>query len=173
RYREAQIARNRRITAWVKETLADLRAQGEENLERGFTVHGTMADPRWLDPTLDPNDRVPGRCYLGDPRIVNMGPVGLARFSTLRSWLSQWSYDDANGDGERCAADIDVPTLVIGNSADNACTPSHTKRLFDAVGHPDKTMHTIVGATHYYSGRDQIPKLKEAVGIITEWLGER
>ena len=100
-----------------------------------------------------------------------MGPVGLARFSTLRSWLSQWSYDDANGDGPRCAADLEVPTLVIGNSADNACTPSHTKRLFDAVGHPDKTMHTIVGATHYYSGRDQIPKLKEAVGIITEWLG--
>ena len=28
-----------------------------------------------------------------------MSPVGLARFCTLRSWLSQWSYDDANGDG--------------------------------------------------------------------------
>lgn len=173
RYREAQVARNRRITAWVKETLADLKEQGEENMERAFTVHGTMADPRWLDPTLDPNDRVPGRCYLGDPRIVNMGPVGLARFSTLRSWLSQWSYDDANGDGERCAADLDVPTLVVGNSADDACTPSHTQRLYDAVGHPDKTMHTIQGATHYYSGPEQAPYLKEAVDVITDWLRER
>jgi hypothetical protein len=27
-----------------------------------------------------------------------MSPVGLARFCTLRSGLSQWSYDDANGD---------------------------------------------------------------------------
>lgn len=172
RYRAAQIARNRRITAWVKEQLADLRGHGEPLMERGFIVHGTMADPRWLDLTVDPSDRALG-CYLGDPRIVNMGPVGLARFTTLRSWLSQWSFDDALGDGPRCAADLEVPTLVIGNSADNACTPSHTHRLFDAVGHPDKTLHTIVGATHYYSGREQGPKLKEAVGVITEWLGER
>ena len=172
RYRAAQIDRNRRITAWVKERLVDLRGRGEPLMERGFIVHGTMADPRWLDLTVDPSDRKLG-CYLGDPRIVNMGPVGLARFTTLRSWLSQWSFDDANGDGPRCAADLAVPTLVIGNSADNACTPSHTHRLFDAVGHPDKTLHTIVGATHYYSGRDQIPHLKEAVGTITEWLAER
>ncbi|MCX2755404.1 alpha/beta fold hydrolase [Gordonia sp. 4N] len=172
RYRAAQIDRNRRITAWVKERLVDLRERGEPLMERGFIVHGTMADPRWLDLTVDPSDRKLG-CYLGDPRIVNMGPVGLARFTTLRSWLSQWSFDDANGDGPRCAADLAVPTLVIGNSADNACTPSHTHRLFDAVGHPDKTLHTVVGATHYYSGRDQIPHLREAVGTITEWLAER
>lgn len=173
RYRAAQIDRNRRITGWVKNTLADLKDRGEPLLERAFTVHGTMADPRWLDPTLDPNDRQAGHCYLGDPRIVNMGPVGLARFSTLRSWLSQWSFDDANGDGERCAADLRVPTLVIGNSADDACTPSHTRRLFDAVGHPDRTIHTIEGATHYYSGRAQVPYLNEAVQTITEWMGER
>ncbi len=173
RYRAAQIARNRRITAWVKEQLADLRRRGEPLMERGFVVHGTMADPRWLDPTLDPNDREPGRCYLGDPRIVNMGPVGLARFSTLRSWLSQWSYDDANGDGVRCAADLEVPTLVVGNSADNACTPSHTHRLYEAVGHPDKTLRTIEGATHYYSGPGQAPYLRKAVDTVTEWLEER
>lgn len=172
RYRAAQIDRNRRITAWVKEQLQDLRDSGELLMERGFIVHGTMADPRWLDLTLDPNDRKLG-CYLGDPRIVNMGPVGLARFTTLRSWLSQWSYDDANGDGPRCAADLEVPTLVIGNSADNACTPSHTQRLYEAVGHQDKTLHTIAGATHYYAGREQIPYLKQAVTTITDWMGER
>src|SRR5699024_4662192 len=149
-----------------------LRSRGHTLEERGFVTHGTMADPRWLDLSLDPNDREPG-CYLGDPQIVNNGPVALARFSTLRSWLSQWSYDDAHGDGPRCAADLRVPTLVIGNSADNACTPSHTQRLYEAVGHPDKTMHTVQGATHYYSGPDQGPKLAEAVSVITEWMGDR
>jgi alpha-beta hydrolase superfamily lysophospholipase len=168
RYRAAQIARNRRITAWVKDQLARV---GEE--ERAFVVHGTMADPRWLDPAVDPNDRQPGRCYLGEPRIVNNGPVGLARFTTLRSWLSQWSYDDANGDGLRCAADLEVPALVIGNSADDACTPSHTQRLFEAVGHADKTLHVVAGATHYYAGPDQRPKLAEAVGVVTGWLSTR
>ena len=81
-----------------------------------------------------------------------MSPVGLARFCTLRGWLSQWSYDDARGDGVDCGRDIAVPALVIGNLADDACTPSHTRRLFEAIGHPDKEMHEIPGATHYYAG---------------------
>jgi len=59
RYRQAQIDRNRRITAWVKDKLAGFRAAGQENREYGFVVHRTMADPKWLDPTLDPNGRKP------------------------------------------------------------------------------------------------------------------
>jgi len=173
RYRQAQIDRNRRITAWVKDKLAELKSSGRPGsdvAEFGFVVHGTMADPRWLDPTVDPNERTPGTCYLGDPQVVNMSPVGLARFSTLRSWLSQWSYDDAHGDGVDCGRDIAVPALVIGNLADDACTPSHTRRLFGAIGHPDKEMYEIHGATHYYAGVDQRDKLREAVNIVTDWL---
>ena len=60
RYRQAQIDRNRRITTWVKDKLAELRAAGRPDDEFGFVVHGTMADPRWLDPAVDPNDRTPG-----------------------------------------------------------------------------------------------------------------
>jgi pimeloyl-ACP methyl ester carboxylesterase len=170
RYRRAQVDRNRRITKWVKEKLAELSALGRPDDEFGFVVHGTMADPRWLDPTVDPNDRTPGTCYLGDPEVVNNSPVGLARFCTLRSWLSQWSYDDANGDAVACGPDIAVPALVIGNLADDACTPSHTRRLFEAIGHPDKEMREIPGANHYYSGPDQRGTLREAVGIVTDWL---
>ena len=80
KYRAAQIARNRKITAWVKQKLEDFRRDGLTSEEFAFVVHGTMADPRWLDPTIDPNDRAPGWCYLGDPKVVNNGPVGLARF---------------------------------------------------------------------------------------------
>ena len=165
RYREAQIARNRRITKWVKEKLETI---GDE--EFCFVVHGTMADPRWLDPAVDPNDREPGTCYLGDPRIVNNSPIGLARFCSLRSWLSQWSYDDARGDGIACGREITVPTLVIGNLADDACTPSHTRRLFEAIGTQDKEMHEIPDANHYYSGPDQRETLTQAVGIVSDWL---
>ncbi|MDY7106248.1 MAG: alpha/beta fold hydrolase [Actinomycetota bacterium] len=173
RYRDAQIARNRRITAWVRAKLAAMEAAGRGDEEFGFVVHGTMADPRWLDPAVDPNDREPGVCYLGDPRIVNNGPVGLARFTTLRSWLSQWSYDDARADIVDCAPAISVPILVIGNSADDACTPSHTERIHEAFGVVDKQLHTIAGATHYYAGPDQKDQLAEAVGIIDGWLTER
>lgn len=170
RYRQAQIARNRRITAWVKGKLAELEGAGPAGEEYCFVVHGTMADPRWLDPAVDPNDRAPGTCYLGDPQAVNNSPVGLARFCSLRSWLSQWSYDDARADGLTCGRDIAVPTLVIGNLADDACTPSHTRRLFAAIGHPDKEIHEIPGANHYYSGPDQKEPLAQAVGVVTDWL---
>ena len=172
RYRNAQQARNRRITAWVREELSLLATQGRSNEERAFVVNGTMADPRWLDPTIDPSDRRPGWCFLGDPAIVNDGPVGLARFSTLRSWLSQWSIDDARGDGQRCLADVTQPVLVIGNTADDACTPSHTKRLFEAISHDRSQLHQVHGATHYYGGRSGKEHLAEAIGVISGFLAD-
>lgn len=170
RYRQAQIDRNRRITKWVRAKLLELESLGRGGEEFCFVVHGTMADPRWLDPAVDPNDREPGTCYLGDPRVVNNSPIGLARFCSLRSWLSQWSYDDARADGIACGRDVTVPTLVIGNLADDACTPSHTRRLFEAIGTGDKEMREIPGANHYYSGPDQKQTLAQAVGVITDWL---
>ena len=168
RYRAAQIARNRKITAWVEDKLDWLRSSGRENEEFAFTTHGTMADPRWLDPAVDPNDRTPGLCYMGDPRIVNMSPVGLARASTLRSWLSQWSYDRANADGPRCAASITKPVLVVTNTADHACTPSHSQRLYEGVAHDNKRAVDIVGAKHYYQGQPELAA--QAVTAVKDWL---
>ena len=171
RYRAAQIARNRRITAWVKQKLASLRASGRPHEEFAFVTHGTMADPRWIDPAVDPNDRRPGWCYLGDPRIVNMSPVGLARFSTLRSWLSQWSYDDANADGPGSLATVAAPVRVINNTGDDACTPSHAHRIYEAVSHDRKAYREIKGATHYY--HDQPELAAEAVGVVKTWIGQQ
>ncbi|MEM8827403.1 MAG: alpha/beta hydrolase [Pseudomonadota bacterium] len=164
RFRAAQIARNRRITARVKTVLADL----PPHRERCFTTHGTMADVRWTDPAQDPSDRRPHECYLGDPQTANDGPVGLARFATLRSWLSQWSYDDTNADGLGNAARITCPVLVLNNTADLACTPSHARRLFDAVGHDDKEYHDIAGADHYFIERPDL--LPGAAECCTDWL---
>jgi pimeloyl-ACP methyl ester carboxylesterase len=172
RYRAAQIARSRRITASVRETLAARRASGREHEEHCFVVHGTMADPRWLDPAVDPNDREPGRCYMGDPRIVNMMPAGLGRYASLRAWLSQWSYDDSRADGPRCAREISVPALVIENSADDACTPSHTRRILEGLhagpGEDRVTFERVEGAGHYYLGQRQ--QLTTAVEICLRWL---
>jgi pimeloyl-ACP methyl ester carboxylesterase len=168
RFREAQIARNRRITGWVRDHLDRLRAAGRSQAERAFVVFGTMADPRWLDPTLEPNDRQPGHCYLGDPEVVNDGPVGLARFTTLRSWLSQWSFDESRADGVACAARVSVPVLVIRNGGDDAVPTSHPQRLFDAVPHRDKELVEIAGAGHYYFG--QPDKLAQSVSHCLRWL---
>jgi pimeloyl-ACP methyl ester carboxylesterase len=171
RFRTAQIARNRRITARVKATLEDLKAAGEPNAERPFVVNGTMCDVSWTDPTQDPSDRRPHTCYLGDPRVANDGPVGLARFTTLRSWLSQWSYDDSCANGLLNAARISVPVLVINNTADLACTPSHAQRLFEAVASKDKQYVDVKGADHYYIERPDL--LPVAVKAVSDWLSGR
>jgi alpha-beta hydrolase superfamily lysophospholipase len=171
RYRASQLARMRRITAWVKQTLTKLKTRDSGEMERPFIVHRTLADPRFLDPMLDPNDRKPRWCYMGNPETVNTGPVGLARFTTLRSWLSQWSLDDSCGNGLEGAKRIKAPLLVIENSADDAAPQTHPKMLYEAAASPDKTFRIIKGATHYYAGQPEL--LKEATALIRGWLQQR
>lgn len=170
-FRAAQIARNQRITDWVKAQLAELKATDGPRRELCFTVQGTMADVRWTDPTQDPSDRRPYTCYLGDPKIANDGPVGLGRFTNLRSWLSQWSYSESNANGIKNAQNISCPVLVINNTADLACTPSHAQRLYEAVASVDKQKIDIEEADHYYIERRDL--LVKAVMAISNWLAER
>lgn len=172
-YRAAQLARNRRITAFVKDKLADLKRRGNDAGEHCFVVHGTMADPRWLDPAVDPNDRVANMTYMGVPSIANNSPAALGRFTSLRSWLSQYSIDDAQFDTVDAGPRISIPTLIITASADDACPPSHTSAMFANLASVDKTMSTIKGANHYFSGPDGRKHIKECMDVCDSWLGER
>ena len=60
----------------------------------------TMADPRWLDLTIDPNDRSPaGECFLGECEQANDMPTGIARF-----WFVFWKrkeYDLCETNSEK------------------------------------------------------------------------
>jgi len=169
RYRAAQIARSAKIDNWVKDTLESLKKNPYGWPERSFVVHGTMADPRWLDPAVDPNERKgPNWCYMGEPQAVNMMPAGLARYTSLRSWLSQWSFKESRADGPKCAGRISVPVLVIENTADDGCTPSHTQRIFAGVKHTDKELYYNKGANHYYFGQPE--KMAESVAVCLDWL---
>lgn len=170
-YREAQRERIRRITAWVKCMLAELKRRGAGELERGFVVHRTWADLRFLDPTLDPNDREPGGKILGNPETVNSGPIGLARFSTLRSWLSQWSLEDSRANGFECAAAVTAPLFVIEGSADDGVPQPDSSRIFEAAASADKRMHVIKGATHYYANQPE--QIAEATREVRAWIAER
>jgi len=168
RFRSAQLRRMRRRTEWVKATLKKLK--GDE-LERGFVTYRTMCDVRFMDPALDPNDRKPRWCYLGKPETANTGPVGIGRFSTLRAWLSQWSVDDSNADGPKCARSISVPLLAIENSADDAVPQPHARIIHDAAASRDKAFHVIKGATHYYQGQPEL--LQQAVDLCVGWMAKR
>lgn len=171
RFRAAQLARLRKRTAWVKESLEILKKKGGDELERGFVTYRTMADIRFLDAAIDPNDRRIGSCYMGKPETANTGPIGLARFSTLRAWLSQWSIDDTNADGAKCARSISVPFLAIENSADDAVPQPHARIIHDAAASRDKTFEVIKGATHYYQGQPEL--LQQAVDLCVGWMDKQ
>ncbi|WP_151447485.1 alpha/beta hydrolase family protein [Lacisediminimonas profundi] len=167
RFRQAQLARNRRISDWAIAMLDRLKNGGSES-ERCFIVHRTMCDVRWLDPSIDPNGRRPNWCYLGDPRVVNSGPVGLARFTTLRSWLSQWSYDHSNIKAAPNAARVRLtPVLQIENGADDAVPATHNRQVFQALATADKELVRIEGATHYYLG--QPDQLQQCLATVIQW----
>ncbi|MBM9461769.1 alpha/beta hydrolase [Nocardioides sp. zg-536] len=171
-FRAAQRARNRRITDWALERLDALRNDPGPEQERPFLVHRTMCDVRWLDPAVDPNDRRPGWCYLGDPRTANVGPVGLARYTTLRSWLSQWSLEESRASGARNAARITgTPVLQIENSADDAVPATHNPTVAAALATEDATYEVIAGATHYYV--DQPEHLARCLELIENWAEAR
>jgi pimeloyl-ACP methyl ester carboxylesterase len=167
-FRAGQIARNRRITQWVRDTLDYLARKNDGEMERGFVVHRTNCDVRWLDPAVDPNGRKPAWCYLGDPRVANSAPAGLARFSSLRSWLSQWSYDASNAKGSNNAPHVrKTPVLQIVNQADDAVPATHNPVIRAKLGTPDKEYVEIEGATHYYVGQPE--QLAQCIGALTEW----
>jgi fermentation-respiration switch protein FrsA (DUF1100 family) len=65
---------------------------------------------------------------------------------------------------------VRVPVLVVGNTADDACTPSHTTALFDAVSHDQKARIDIKGANHYYMGQPELAA--EATERVLDWLRE-
>jgi len=168
RFREAQRARNRKITAWAQDMLKTLKAKGTAEQERAFVVHRTMCDVRWFDPTVDPSDRRVGWSYMGDPIAVNVGPVGLARYTTLRSWLSQWSYDESNAKGPLNAAKIhNSPVLLIENTADEAVPATHNPAIFAALATPDKEYLQLKGATHYYLGQPEL--LARCIHAVIDW----
>jgi len=167
RYREAQVARNRRITAWVHEQLDILASRSGGLRDLPFAVHGTVADPRMVDLSIDPSDREATTPW-GPASVATYTPVSLGHQASLRSWLSQWSFDESNGDGRVHAARVDAPVLVMYGSADEVCYPSHAQSLFDGVRHSRKELQRVDGATHYFVGRRDL--VDEAAGRIVEWI---
>jgi pimeloyl-ACP methyl ester carboxylesterase len=169
-YRARQRDRSRRITDFAQERLATMRASGRPDGEHGFVVHGTMADPRWLDPTIDPNGRKSRWSYLGDPSVANNSPGALMRFTTTRSWLSQWSLDTAQVDAADAARRVSKPVLILVNGRDDAVPASHPQQVFDGVPHDDKELVELPEANHYFSGQGQKSHLATAAALVHDWL---
>lgn len=167
-YRAAQITRNRRITKWVLTERERLAAKGYT--DRIFSVPRVWADLRFLDGTLDPSDRPLGRCYAGDPAIANRGPAGVARATSLATWLSLWSLDHSPCRAGPHLANITVPSLVIQTTHDIGVFPSDAESIHDGLAAKDKTLMFCPG-THFLS--EPTSARENILDIMLSWLEER
>lgn len=167
RYRDAQQARCDRLTDWVLARLDELARGGDAHPARdqAFVVNRTMADPRFLDLSLDANDREAGTLW-GDARTVNYAANNIGRFTTLRSFLSQWSPRTSRADGPDCLSRTSVPVLNVEYSADNAVFPSQV-RAWGEAAEGRVTGHVLKGAPHYLHAHPHF--IEEVADVLVEW----
>mgnify|MGYP003574879016 CR=1 FL=1 len=154
RYRAAQRDRQNRIEQWARAKLSQLRAIPGGPADMAFVVHRTLADPRCLDPSIDPNDRVPGLSVWGEPRSQNLAANSMGRYTSLTAWLSQWAMC-SRGDGPRCLSHTSVPVLLAEHTADSSTFPSDAAEWMRAAS--GRAVHVrLKGGDHYLSGQPQL-----------------
>jgi hypothetical protein len=171
RFRGAQQARYERIDQWVGERLRLLRAQAVPGSPRDevFVVHRTHADPRFLDLSLDANDRQVGSVWgagAAGARGVNYAASQMGRITSLTAWLSQWS-PRSRADGPANLARTSVPALLCTYTADQSTFPS-TRAAWLAAGGDRIRNVDVPGGNHYLAGQ---PALVEQVAdAMAEWI---
>lgn len=167
RYRAAQVARNEAITDWAEQELKHVQAAGYS--DRPFTVLRTWADPRMVDPAIEPTRRQPNLCYAGVPVKANRSARGIAAATTLRNWIGMWSLRHAQTRAEPHLARITCPALVINADQDTGVYPSDAQRIYDALGGTDKSQCSI-DTDHYFT----TPGARsEQADTIARWIAKR
>ncbi len=189
RYRVAQVARVARIDAIAKASIADAGEAGSrlrgidkaadpavwrEQRRRAvftsyLTIYRTLADPAYLDLSIDADDRPMGSLFaFPDPFDANYGRGGLARTMTARGWLSTWSGLSSHAKLADTMPQVTVPTILVHPTADTEIRRWQAKEIVDNSGAADSTYVEMSGAPHYLEGHRP-----EALRLVADWMAKR
>jgi alpha-beta hydrolase superfamily lysophospholipase len=188
-YRDGQRARVARLDAIAREAIeSSLRAaehlkaidnKSLPNEWRTFrkravnqptlVIHRTLADPAYLDLTIDPDERPMGSLFaFPDPFDANYARLGLARTMTPRGWLSTWSGLSSHARLAGTMPHVKIPTLILHPTADTEIRVRQALEIRDQSGSDDVTYHEMKGAPHYLEGH-RVP----AMELTAAWLRAR
>jgi predicted alpha/beta-hydrolase family hydrolase len=189
RYRAAQVERVARIDAIAHAALADNREAWEQLrsidaatnpalwkdkrrrtvFSRYLTTYRTLADPAYLDLSIDPDERPMGSLFaFPDPLDANYGHFGLGRTMTARGWLSTWSGLSSHAKLADTMPKVTVPTILVHPTADTEIRVWQANEIVANAGADDVTYVELKGAPHYLEGHRQ-----EAMAIVADWLSKR
>jgi pimeloyl-ACP methyl ester carboxylesterase len=188
RYRAAQVERVARIDAIAKASIAEaadaaarLRDVDRDDALRWrelrrrtvftkyLTIYRTLADPAYLDLSIDPDDRPIGSLFaFPDPFDANYGRGGLARTMTARGWLSTWSGLSSHAKLADTMPNVTVPTLLVHPTADTEIRVWQAEEIVRNAGAEDVTYVAIEGAPHYLEGHR-----RDAMATVADWLSAR
>lgn len=199
-YRELQLERSRRLDNIARDHIAEhsyfrgqLRDPGfaalpvptqtmiarRGRLGRYMIIYRTLANPAYLDGTIDPSNRPLGSIFSpGDPIIGNYGPGGLARVMTPRGWLSTWSGTSSQADLPDTIQNVKVPTLIVFADGDCDIFPAEQQEIFVKSGAADKEMMELPWADHYLypvgeEGRKLADPRERIIDMVLPWVEAR
>ena len=164
--------------AYLERSDADQqRIRRRAKLSKYMVIYRTLANPAYLDPSIDPSSRPIGSIFAAgqDPFNTNYGLGGLARIMTPRGWLSTWSGTSSYANLYETIKGISVPTLVVSADSDMDIYPAQQQTMFENCGAADKTLFDLECADHYLNPvGPQVDKLAHprarCAQQIVEWV---
>ncbi|MCC6958749.1 MAG: hypothetical protein IT301_02785 [Dehalococcoidia bacterium] len=199
-YRQRQVERSQRLDSIARDAIAEhtyfrnqLRDASHASLPestqsmiarrgrlgRYMVIYRTLANPAYLDPTIDPSNRPLGSIFSpADPIIGNYGPGGLARVMTPRGWLSTWSGTSSQADLPDTIQHVKVPTLIVFADGDCDIFPAEQQEILAKSGAADKTMMELPWADHYLNpvgeeGKKLADPRERVIDMILPWVEAR
>ena len=148
-------------------------------LGRYMIIYRTLANPAYLDPTIDPSNRRLGSIFApGDPIVGNYGAGGLARVMTPRAWLSNWSGLSSQADLADTITHVMIPSLFVSADGDCDIFRSEQRELFERSAARDKTAVELPWTDHYLhpvgaEGAKLADPRDRLIDLIVPWIEQR
>jgi hypothetical protein len=197
RYRAAQAARIARIDAYAKGLIEDQRRYQRQRADPGFSnlsldeqsyirrrasdfkdvrVYRLTAALENADLSIYPSRRTTGSFLTFDTHATNYRTAGtLGWRRTPRAWLSATSGLSSRCTLRQALPQIQVPTLIIGYTADRGIYPDDLEEMLSISAASDKLLHHVDG-DHFGFPIDSVSEKTPRTTVarhLTAWLQER